>query len=47
MNRLLKLIPLFLLLVIVGCTEEKKTSKYGYNRDLLGLLDDSNLSAEE
>jgi hypothetical protein len=47
MMKLLKLIPLFLVLLILGCSEEKKPNKYGYNTDLQGLLDDSNLSAEE
>lgn len=47
MMKLLKLISLFSVLLIVGCSEKKKPSKYGYNIDLQGLLDDSNLSAEE
>ena len=47
MMKLLKLTPLFLVLLILGCSEEKKPSKYGYNTDLQGLLDDSNLSVEE
>ena len=44
--KLIKIIPLFLALLIVGCSEKKKPSKYGYNKGLQGLLDDSNLSAE-
>jgi hypothetical protein len=47
MMKILKLTSLFLVILIIGCAEEKKPSKYGYNTDLQGLLDDSNLSAQE